>query len=402
MFAEPLNTIIAELARKKHVLNKNDFTKEFIPTRSKYGVYSKFKDNTFQGYTIAELYPEYLQRWEMAHIQYRDRELVGQNQQLPIAFKTPFKKQGLLENGYIDEQSEPIPQRFPLKLQSKRYTLHHVSIPNTWLVDVAFFGEFAYYLFINVNTRYLFMVPANAVADVVFGTLSIFAEAKESTNVRFYVEALKSFEQSGLSRGLPLMLRGDSEKAFTANDSRGRTIYKRLQATFEPVKRILLNTRRRQNTEPYHHSLSVVDSVIRTLRDMLYNIDRTNNANPAVMEELVKQYNNTIHTTLTKYGPGFKITPQMVQNDSDLELFICRRITQTNIITKTVDGFTIPIGSKVLVFNHIHSMDKRRSSTRPEVFEVTGFEHGIYTVKGMKSGVVLFAPRSEIKPKNEK
>jgi hypothetical protein len=249
---------------------------------------------------------------------------------------------------------------------------------------------------INVNTRYLYVVPANAMADVEFGT--IFAEAKEATNVRFYVEALKSFEQSNLSHGLPLMLRGDSEKAFTANDSRVQAVYKRLHAKFEPVKRILLNTRRRQNSEPFHHSLSVIDSVIRSLRDMLYNIGMSENANPAVMDEMVKQYNNTPHSTLTKYGPGFQITPTMVQNDSDLETYIMRRITQTNIITKTVDGFAIPIGTKVIVFNHISPMDKRRSSTRNEIFEVIGFDRGIYTVRGMKTGVVLFMPRNEIKP----
>jgi hypothetical protein len=113
---------------------------------------------------------------------------------------------------------------------------------------------------------------------------------------------------------------------------------------------------------------------------------------------MVKQYNNSPHSTLTKFGPGFPITPQMVMNDSDLELFIMRRITQANIITKTVDGFAIPIGTKVMVFNNISPMDKRRSSTRPELFEVIGFDRGIYTVRGMKSGVVLFMPRCEIKP----
>jgi hypothetical protein len=394
--------MIAELASREHVLNRNEFAREFVSTRSKYKVYSRFKDRTVQGYTIAELYPEYLQRWEMTHIQYTDRELVGQNQHLPIAFKTAFKKRGLLDKGYIDEQSEPIPQRFPLKAQSKRYSLHHVSTPNTWLVDVAFFGEFSYYLFINVNTRYLFAVPANATASVDHGTLTIFAEAKESTNVRYYVEALKAFEQSGLTHGQQVLLRGDSEKAFMANDSRVRMIYKRLQATFEPVKRILLNTRRRQNTEPYHHSLSMIDSAVRTIRDMLYNIDRSSNANPAVMEELVKQYNNSIHTTLTRYGPGFGITPQMVQNDNDLESYIMRRITQRNIMTKAADGFSIPIGTHVLVYNHISPLDKRRSSTRPEVFEVIGFDRGIYTVRGMKTGVQLFMPRSEIKPTVQK
>jgi hypothetical protein len=63
------------------------------------------------------------------------------------------------------EQKEPIPKQFPLKIQRKEYSLHQVAYPNPWFVDISFFGRFAYYTFINANTRHLVMIPGNSRID---------------------------------------------------------------------------------------------------------------------------------------------------------------------------------------------------------------------------------------------
>jgi hypothetical protein len=116
-----------------------------------------------------------------------------------------------------------------------------------------------------------------------------------------------------------------------------------------------------------------------------------------VIGELVKQYNNAPHATLTKYGPGFDISPLMAQRDRDIENAICRRITQANMVTKTADEFVVPIGSTVTLYNDVSPMDKRRGAARPELFTVISFDHGVYRVRGNKSGVVVNAPRYKIK-----
>ena len=57
--------------------------------------------------------------------------------------------------------------------------------------------------------------------------------------------------------------------------------------------------RRRQKKDPMHSSLGIIDRVIRTLRDMAYNI-KADVITPEIMEELVSQYNNAPHKTLLK------------------------------------------------------------------------------------------------------
>jgi hypothetical protein len=238
------------------------------------------------------------------------------------------------------------------------------------------------------------MIPANTRFNEQTENIEIFANAKESTGIEHYSEALYQFE----ALELPVtLLRGDGEKAFTTRDRRIQYLYERVGCRFEPVKRLQLNTRRRANTEPYHSSLAIIDVVTRTIRDMLDNIELTGDANPYVIDELVKQYNNAPHATLTKYGPGFNISPLMARRDRNIESAICRRITQANILTKSVDEFAVPIGAIVTVANDVSPMDKRRGAARPELFTVIAFDRGIYRVRGNKSGIVVNAPRFKIK-----
>jgi hypothetical protein len=139
--------------------------------------------------------------------------------------------------------------------------------------------------------------------------------------------------------------------------------------------------------------------VVRTVRDLAYNIaDLGDSVDPLIMKEFVKQYNDAPHSTLTDYGPGFAISPNMVQLDPNLEEYINRRISQDNMNVRKTQGFELPIGSIVLCFNDISPMDKRRSSTRPEGFVVLGYHRGVYRVRGMQSGVVLSLPRWKLKP----
>jgi hypothetical protein len=114
------------------------------------------------------------------------------------------------------------------------------------------------------------------------------------------------------------------------------------------------------------------------------------------MKELVNQYNLAPHKTLTRYGPGFQISPRMVMNDADLERFISRSISQQNWVVSQRSGFKVPIGSLVIVLNETTKFDKKRSLVRDELFRVIGYSGGKYTVKGIKSGVELVFPRWKV------
>jgi hypothetical protein len=151
--------------------------------------------------------------------------------------------------------------------------------------------------------------------------------------------------------------------------------------------------------------LAVIDRVGRTLRDMFYTINPGSmspetkfklNLDPFVMKELVNQYNLAPHKTLSKYGPGFAISPKMAMNDPDLERFICKSISQQNWIVVQRDGFGIPVGTIVIVLNETTKFDKKRSKVRDELFRVIGYSGGKYTVRGLKSGIELIFPRWKV------
>jgi hypothetical protein len=262
------------------------------------------------------------------------------------------------------------------------------------LVDVVFFGRFAYYFFINVNSRWLYAVCANArVRDG--ERVEIFAEPSQATCISFYADALEDF----LPDMGELTLRGDAEGAFSTPDRRVQELYERFGTTFIPLsQRLILNTRRQQKTAPYHSSLAIMDSVVRTIRDMSYNVGLGANIDPLAMNQLIGQYKLAPHSTLTKYGPGFAISPWMAQRDPELRAYIARRMTQDNMEVRRRQGFDLPIGTKCLVYNDISQLDKRRSSTRPEHFIVVGYNHGIYTLEGIKSKIRLSMPRWKVKP----
>jgi hypothetical protein len=131
---------------------------------------------------------------------------------------------------------------------------------------------------------------------------------------------------------------------------------------------------------------------------MAYNVNLGEDIDPVAMGELVGMYNTAPHATLTHYGPGFDISPWLLQTEPDLEYYISRKITQDNMKVKRQEGFQLAVGTRCLVFNDISPMDKRRSSTRPEYFTVIGFERGKYQLKGENSGVQIWLPRFKIKP----
>jgi hypothetical protein len=384
---------IEEIIMQLEHVNQNTFTKHFVSTRAKYKVWSQNKHKKIGSKTIEEWYVVYLR--ERANILREGRMedwVMGKHAKLPIAFKSKSKVQSLLADGYIDAKTDRVIQRFPLASNTTKYSLHHVAPPNTWLVDVVFFGRFAYYAFININTRYLQVYPANS---RISGTaVEVFAAAKEATGTDTYAMVLEEF----LPYRRGARLRGDAEGAFSTPDTRVRSLYRQFGASFESIPRLALNTRRKQKTAPHHSSLAILDSVIRTLRDMAYNVGLDDSVNPIDMAELVQQYNVATHSTLTKYGPSFPVSPEMVQNDKHLEDYICRRVSQENMFVRQQRDFLLPIGSKVMAYNDIAKMDKRRSSTRDELCVITGFEHGRYQVRGERSGVILTLPRWKLRP----
>jgi hypothetical protein len=104
-------------------------------------------------------------------------------------------------------------------------------------------------------------------------------------------------------------------------------IYAAHGIAFETVRRVPVG----DELEPYHQALSFVDRTVRTIRDCLYEL-KVPPHYPFICD-IVEQINHAPHATLTRYGPGFDVSPTMAHEDAELEMFINRSIAQQNALT---------------------------------------------------------------------
>ena len=286
------------------------------------------------------------------------------------------------------------PSSFPLKTNMKKYQLHKIAPRNTYLIDIMIVRDLYYLIAININTRYLFAKLTNLQVS----------EDEYSKNDRkstiAYLNALRALMDKGMK---VKYLQGDGEKAFNAEEA--HTFYDDNGIEFIPIERQIkaaypdfmkFEQLAGQSTTPLHSSLGLIDRVIRTLRDMAYNM-KIKLITPNIMEELVYQYNNAPHKTLSKFA-GFPVSPKQVQDDNELEGFIVRKICQENYLIKNSPGFILQNETKVKVYNRTDGMMKRRSKIQPGDFTIKGFTKGLFDVEGKVNGknIIQKLPRYRI------
>ena len=269
-----------------------------------------------------------------------------------------------------------IPNYFPLKQNLKNYGLHVLAPRYSYLIDLMFENKksFCYLVAININTRKLWVEPTNVKIiskdDDEDDAKIQYRVIEQMKNSEVYIEAL----QTMIAKGMRVKyLKGDGEKAFDSEKAHKFYNACKPKIEFTPVKMRQqteypkymdgLNMVKSIKSEPNHTSLGIIDRVIRTIREIAYNL-HVGLITPEIMEYIVYLYNNTPHITLSKYA-GKKVTPNDVDNNPDLEAFIVRKIHQENYVTTTRPGFNIRDGEEVIVYNVRNDKSKRRSTIEP-------------------------------------
>ena len=184
-------------------------------------------------------------------------------------------------------------------------------------------------------------------------------------------------------------LKGDGEKAFISIDA--KKFYNNHGIEFETVSRQItkypefmkdLHMVKSIKSEPTHSSLGIIDRVIRTIRDIAYNLE-VKEISPNVMVYIVNLYNNTPHKTLSKYA-GIKVSPNDVDNNPALEEFIVRKIHQENYDIMHREGYNLYPGEQVVVYNVPSSMAKRRSVIEPGNWKVKEYLGNMFEIENEK------------------
>ena len=258
-----------------------------------------------------------------------------------------------------------ISNSFPLK-ENKKYQLHKIAPRGTYIIDFMFNGKLTYLVAINVNTRYGCVELTN-ISNEQGETLK--QDAKTSSS---YLKALNKIMNEVKLMNPIKHLTGDGEGAFTSRVS--QQFYQQHNITFHPVPRMSIEGKKA--TDPLHSSLALIDRFVRTIRDMIFHAGY--NLTPLAIKEMVRQYNNAPHSTLSKYI-GFDVSPLMVQQDKNKEEYIMMKINKENIATKLSYGFEIPIGARVKVYNEKNVLGKRRRIANPGTIE--GLSGSLYRVK---------------------
>ena len=112
------------------------------------------------------------------------------------------------------------------------------------------------------------------------------------------------------------------------------------------------------------------------------------------MNELVRQYNNAPHKTLSKYA-GKSVSPKQVNDDKELESYIVMQICKANYNIMMSNGFYLHQGTPIKLYNEKDSLMKRRSNVQPGKYKVIGFTNGLFKVVDQKNNTQLI-PRWKI------
>ena len=267
---------------------------------------------------------------------------------------------------------ETITNHFPLKDNLKKYSLHKVAHRGSYMIDfMVHKKKYIYLVAININTRYAMIEMTNiSVSDENESEERILSKDAKTTSS--YLRALNKMIDEVKFMNPIRHLTGDGESAFKSKLA--MKFYEQYNITFHPVTRMKIEGKK--GTDPLHSSLGLVDRFIRTIRDMLFNAELQ--ITPLAIKEMVRQYNNAPHTTLSKYI-GFDVSPLMVQQDKNKEEYIVMKINKENIQTRMRYDFDIPVGSTVKVYNEKDVLGKRRVIAREG--EVVGRKGVMYEVK---------------------
>ena len=278
---------------------------------------------------------------------------------------------------------------FPLK-SNKKYQLHKVSSRYSYIIDLMFVDKLCYLVMINVNTRYLYVELVN---QILFDNDSENSEkrqrfAKYEKSADNYLKTLDKIIKSGV---IIKHLTFDGEGSF--NSRKAQNYYNSHGIHWRTAPRMKMGNypdfmkreQKQTKTDPMHSSLGLIDRVIRTLRDMAYNM-RVGIITPSIMNELVRQYNNAPHKTLSKYA-GKSVSPKQVNDDKELESYIVMNICKENYNIMMSDGFYLNKGMSVKLYNEKDGMMKRRTNVQPGKYKVIGFANGLYRVVDEKNNI---------------
>ena len=275
---------------------------------------------------------------------------------------------------------------FNIRKQIKKYQFKTYSrIPGGFIGDIFFNkSKFACLLLININTRKAYAYALNNVEIKPIGqkndygnqeymiTYSTINKKTTSNLINVFKQFLNDIDHKITS------LRFDNESAVKSKSF--QTMLQNNGIKFVPV------------VENSHTSLSLIDRLCRTIRDISYNMGikiLTQND----INKVLDIYNNMFHSSLSKIL-NKKITPNEVNEHPELEQQIINYCIDYNKQLKVLHPeIDLEIGQICKVYQPFDKFKKRRRLLKKDYYKIVNKTGNIYTVQNTRNNKKIDVPR---------
>ena len=283
--------------------------------------------------------------------------------------------------------------QFNIRKQIKNYQFKTYSrIPGGFIGDIFFNkSKFACLLLININTRKAYAYALNNVeVDKVnpdskgsqikpIGQNEEYTITYSTTNKKTTTNLINVFKQflNDIDHKIT-SLRFDNESAVKSKQF--QTMLRNNGIKFISV------------VEGSHTSLSLIDRLCRTIRDISYNMGikiLTQND----INKVLNVYNNMYHSSLSKIL-GKKITPNEVNEHPELEQQIINYCIDYNKQLKVLHPeIELQIGQICKVYQPFDKFKKRRRLLKKDYYKIVNKTGNIYTVQNTRNNKKIDVPR---------
>ena len=294
--------------------------------------------------------------------------------------------------------------QFNIRKQIKKYQFKTYSrVPGGFIGDIFFNkSKFACLLLININTRKAYSYALNNVevykvnpdskgsqikpkarvpkeAKPIGGQNEEYTITYSTTNKKTTSNLINVFKQflNDIDHKIT-SLRFDNESAVKSKQF--QTMLRNNGIKFIPV------------VEGSHTSLSLIDRLCRTIRDISYNMGikiLTQND----INKVLNVYNNMYHSSLSKIL-GKKITPNEVNEHPELEQQIINYCIDYNKQLKVLHPeIELQVGQICKVYQPFDKFKKRRRLLKKDYYKIVNKTGNIYTVQNVRNNKKIDVPR---------
>lgn len=283
---------------------------------------------------------------------------------------------------------------FNIRKQIKNYQFKTYSrIPGGFIGDIFFNkSKFACLLLININTRKAYAYALNNVEvykvnpdskgsqiETIKGQNEEYTITYSTTNKKTTNNLINVFKQflNDINHKIT-SLRFDNESAVKSKQF--QIMLRNNGITFVPV------------VEGSHTSLSLIDRLCRTIRDISYNMG-IKILNQDSINKVINVYNNMYHSSLSKML-GKKITPNEVNEHPELEQQIINYCIDYNKQLKVLHPeIELQVGQICKVYQPFDKFKKRRRLLKKDYYKIVNKTGNIYTVQNTRNNKKIDVPR---------